>query len=73
MADDQTEAPIVWPPDAKSQLIGKNPEAGKYCGQEKGMRQLDGITNSIEKSLKTQTLGDSEGQGNPMDKKCCSP
>ena len=24
-----TEAPILWPPDAKSQLIGKDPDAGK--------------------------------------------
>ena len=23
------EAPILWPPDAKSQLIGKNPDAAK--------------------------------------------
>ena len=24
-----TEAPILWPPDAKSQLIGKDPDTGK--------------------------------------------
>jgi len=24
----QTEAPILWPPDAKSRLIGKDPDAG---------------------------------------------
>ena len=24
-----TEAPILWPPDAKSQLTGKDPDAGK--------------------------------------------
>ena len=23
------EAPILWPPDVKSQLIGKNPDAGE--------------------------------------------
>ena len=23
------EAPILWPPDAKNQLIGKDPDAGK--------------------------------------------
>ena len=27
--DTKTEAPILWPPDTKSQLIGKDPEAGK--------------------------------------------
>ena len=25
----QVEAPILWPPDAKSQLIRKDPDAGK--------------------------------------------
>ena len=25
----EAEAPILWPPDAKSQLIGKDPDAGK--------------------------------------------
>ena len=28
------EAPILWPPDVKSQLIGKDPEAGKDWRQE---------------------------------------
>ena len=27
--DGEAEAPILWPPDAKSRLIGKNPDAGK--------------------------------------------
>ena len=27
--DAESEAPILWPPDAKSQLIGKDPDAGK--------------------------------------------
>ena len=30
----ETEAPILWPPDVKSQLIGKNPHAGKDWEQE---------------------------------------
>jgi len=25
----KAEAPILWPPDAKSQLTGKDPDAGK--------------------------------------------
>jgi len=34
------EAPILWPPDVKSQLIGKDPEAGKDWEQEeKGERE----------------------------------
>ena len=31
--------PIVWPPDAKSQLIGKDPEAGKDWRQKKGLTE----------------------------------
>ena len=32
--DAEAEAPILWPHDAKSQLIGKVPEGGKDLGQE---------------------------------------
>ena len=28
--DAEAETPILWPPDAKSQLLGKDPEAGKH-------------------------------------------
>ena len=31
--DAQAEAPILWPPDVKSQLVGKDPDAGKDRGQ----------------------------------------
>ena len=35
-----TETPILWPPDAKSQLTGKDPDAKKDRGQEeKGMTE----------------------------------
>ena len=35
--DAEAEAPIIWPPDVKSQLIGKDPDAGKDWRQkEKG-------------------------------------
>ena len=30
MADAEAEAPVLWPPDAKSQLIRKDSDAGKY-------------------------------------------
>ena len=50
-----TVAPIFWPPDVKSWLIGKGPEAGKDWGQEeKGQQRarcLGGITDSIDMSL----------------------
>ena len=32
--DAEAEASIFWPPDARSQLIGKDPDAGKDWGQE---------------------------------------
>ena len=28
-ADAEAEAPVLWPPEAKSQLIGRDPDAGK--------------------------------------------
>ena len=32
--DAEAEAPILWPPGAKDQLVGKDPDDGKDCGQE---------------------------------------
>ena len=52
--DAQAEAPILWPPDVKSWLIIKNPDAGKDWGQEeKGTAEdeMDGITDSMDMSL----------------------
>ena len=37
--DAEAEAPILWPPDAKSQLIGKDPDAGKDEGRRRRGRQ----------------------------------
>ena len=38
--DAEAEAPILWPPDGKIQLFGKDPDAGKDLGQEeKGMTE----------------------------------
>ena len=46
---------ILWLPDAKSQLIGKDFDAGKYLGQEEEgwqrMRWLHSITKSMDLSL----------------------
>ena len=42
--DSENEAPILWPPDAKSQLTGKDPDSGKDWSQEEkgGDRGWDG-------------------------------
>ena len=49
--DAEAAAPLLWLPDAKSWLTGKDPDAGKEWRQkEKGwqrMKGLDGITNSM--------------------------
>ena len=49
------EALILWPPDVKSWIIGKDPDAGKdWRQEEKGtteMRWLDGITNTTDMNL----------------------
>ena len=38
--DAEAEAPILWPPDVKNWLIGKDPDAGKdWRQQEKGMTE----------------------------------
>ena len=51
-------APILWSPDAKSQFIGKDPDAlilGKIEGRrrrgQQRLRWLDGIINSMDLSL----------------------
>ena len=51
IADAKAEALIVWPSNVKSQLIGKDPDAGKNWRQKKRvaeMRWLDSITNSMD-------------------------
>ena len=52
--DVEAETAILWPPDAKSKLIGKDPDAGKEGRRRRGrqrMRWLDGITDSTDMSL----------------------
>ena len=52
--DFEAETPILWPPDVKSWLIWKDPDAGKDWGQEKGMTEyerVDGISDSVNMGL----------------------
>ena len=69
--DAESEAPILWPPDAKNWLFGKDPDAGKDWGQEeKGMTQdeMVGWHHPLNGHEFEQTPGDGEGQGRLV---CC--
>ena len=75
--DAEAEIPIIWPPDAKNWLSGKDFDAGKDWRQkEKGMAEnemLDSITDSMDMNLSKLMLkqwGDSGKQRSPV---CCSP
>ena len=53
--DAKAEAPILWPPDGQSQPLEKTLMLGKTEGRRRRgrqrMRQLDGITDSMDMSL----------------------
>ena len=66
------EAPILWPPNVKSQLIGKHPDAGKDWGQEeKGATEDKRVRwhHRLNGHECEQTPGDSGGQKSLV---CCS-
>jgi len=70
--DAEAEAPVLWPPDAKHQPTGKDPDAGKDWGQEEKEVTEDemvGWHHWFNGHEFEQTLGDSEGQGSLA---CCS-
>ena len=71
--DTEAEAPVLWPPDMKSRLTGKDPDAGKdWRQEEKGVTEdeMVGWHHWLDGREFGQTLGDGEGQGSLM---CCSP
>ena len=73
--DDWTEAAalLLWPPDSKSWLIRKDPDAGKDWGQwEKGTAEDEMAEwhHQIKGHESEQAPGDSEGQRSLV---CCSP
>ena len=63
--DAEAEAPILWPPDAKSWLIGKDADAGKDCGQEVGATEDEtvGWHHWLNGHEFEQIPGESKGPG----------
>ena len=62
--DAEAEAPVLWPPDVKNWLIGKDPDAGKDWEQEKGATEdeMVGWHHQFNGHEFEQTREDSEGQ-----------
>ena len=64
--DAKAETPILWPPHAKSWLIGKDSDAGRDWGQEeKGTTEdeMVGWHHQLKGHEFEQAPGDGEGQG----------
>ena len=71
--DAEAEAPILWPPAAKSWLIGKDPDAWKdWRWKEKGMTEdeMVGWHHWLNGHEFEQALGVGDGQGSLA---CCCP
>ena len=68
----ETKAPILWPLDAKTSLIGKDPDAGKDWRQEEEMTEdeMVGWHHQLNGHEFEHTPGNNQGQGNL---RCCSP
>ena len=69
----EAETPIFWPPDVKSWLIWKDPDAGKdWRQEEKGTTEdeMVGWHHWFDGCVFEQALGICEGQGGLA---CCSP
>ena len=72
--DAEGEAPILWPPDVKSWLPGKDPDSGKDRRHDEKKvvteDEMTGWPHQLNKYESEQTLGDTAGQGSLT---CCSP
>ena len=71
--DAEAETPILWPPDAKNWLLGKDPDAGKdWRREEKGMTEdeMVGWHHRLNGHEFEQATGVGDGQGSL---ECCSP
>jgi len=71
--DAEAETPILWPPDVKNWLLGKDPKAGKdWRQEEKGTTEdeMVGCHHWLDGHQFEQALGVGDGQGSLA---CCSP
>ena len=71
--DVEAETPILWPPDGKNWLTGKDPDAGKdWSLEEKGMTEdeMVGWHHWLDGHEFEWALGVCDGQGSLA---CCSP
>ena len=70
--DTEAETPVLWPPDTKNWLLGRDPNAGKGWRQEKGMieDEMVGWHHWLDGHEFEQAPGIDDGQG---DLACCSP
>ena len=69
----KVETPILWPPDVKNWLIGKDPDAGKdWSGEEKGTTEdeMVGWHHRLDGHEFEKAPGVGDGQGGLA---CCSP
>ena len=71
--DVEPETPILWPPDVKNWLTGKDPDAGKdWRQEEKGITEdeMVGWHHRLDRHEFEWVLGTGVGQGSL---ECCSP
>ena len=71
--DAEAETPILWPPDVKNWLTGKDPDAGKgWQQEEKGTTEdeMVGWHHQLDGYEFEQDPGAGDGQGSLA---CCSP
>ena len=69
----EAETSILWPPDVKNWVIGKDPDAGKdWRWEKKGMTEdeMVGCHHWLDGHEFEQSLGVGDGQGDLV---CCSP
>ena len=71
--DAKAETPVLWPPHAKSWLIGKDSDTGRDWGQEEKVKtenEMAGWHHRLDGSEFEWTPGVGDGQGGLA---CCSP